>query len=297
MKKIYIKETPKSNTPSDREEVMFLASDGYPLSGTIFNPLSSVRGSIIVAGEIGASQSTYHKFASYASTKGFKVLTYDYRGINKSKQGALKGSKITIMDWAKLDTAGAIDWLYDSKLPLYFVGHSFGGQSLGVIPNHSLIRAAYSLGTGAGWAGYLNKKESRKLRLFSSLIFPLLVVFKGYLPWSKYKVGEDLPPKVFKDLRKWCGYRRYFFDDRKLPFIEDQFKKVKLPYVAATSEDDEWSPPLSRDVFNSHYRNCRVRMINIKPKIGSPIGHMGYFKEGNIHIWNGILKWFLINRS
>ena len=211
MKKITIDKIPPNSLIPNIKEVVILASDGYPLSGTVYTPTKLTKGSIIIAGAVGVPQTVYRRFSIYAAEKGFKVLTFDYRGINKSKQTDLKRSKISLMDWAKLDTASAINWIHNRGHSLYYVGHSFGGHSLGLIPNHKFITAAFSLGTGACWPGYFSKKESRKLKLLFNIVFPLIVFWKGYLALSMLNMGEDVPKEVYLNWKRWHKNRRHFF--------------------------------------------------------------------------------------
>ena len=54
-------------------------------------------------------------------------------GYNQLK--SLVGFKATMSDWAALDAAAAVAWMREryKTLPLNYVGHSFGGQALGLL--------------------------------------------------------------------------------------------------------------------------------------------------------------------
>jgi predicted alpha/beta hydrolase len=57
-------------------------------------------------------------------------------------------------DWALLDGAAALDFLEHEFSPdrkVSIVGHSFGGQSLGLLPRQHRIRAALIVGSQSGY--------------------------------------------------------------------------------------------------------------------------------------------------
>ena len=93
----------------------------------------------------------YRGFATYLAGRGSVVLTYDYRGIGGSRPASLKGFAATMSDWAALDVASAVTWMRGryKGLPLAVVGHSFGGQAIGLLPNNDMI-ARSLLVVGAG---------------------------------------------------------------------------------------------------------------------------------------------------
>ena len=49
-------------------------------------------------------------------------------------------------DWAALDVTAAVAWMRERyhNLPLSYVGHSFGGQALGLLPNNAEVSRALS---------------------------------------------------------------------------------------------------------------------------------------------------------
>ncbi|MFC3153377.1 alpha/beta fold hydrolase [Litoribrevibacter euphylliae] len=267
--------------------------DGYALGATRYPAQGEVKGNIVVAAATGVHQGFYRRFAVYASDQGFNVLTFDYRGIGQSKHGSLKSLTTTFLDWGKYDVAAAVDAMHQDDVPLFLVGHSFGGQALGLIPNHHLLTAAYSFGSGAGWGGWMSKVEALKVKALWNLVLPALVKWKGYMAWSKLGMGEDLPIGIYKDWKRWCQYPYYFFDDPELSSdIRSAFAQVTVPYIAATSTDDAWIPPKSRDAFCKHYVNSNIGYLDISPTRNQTIGHMGYFREECLPYWEGMLNWF-----
>jgi predicted alpha/beta hydrolase len=198
------------------------------------------------------------------------------------------------LDWADKDLAAGVDYLDQQDLPLYLVGHSFGGHAFGLLPNRDAIDAVYTFGTGAGWHGWMPKGERRKVQFMWNLVLPLIVAIKGYQAWNWLGLGEDLPKGVYRDWKHWCRFPRYFFDDPKMAWLNEHFAAVRTPIVGAVSLDDLWAGPESRDAFMSAFSGAAYQPRDIDPKaLGlKPLGHMGYFRPYAEPLWRDALDWF-----
>lgn len=272
----------------------FTASDGYPLIGTLYTPEHGIKANIVLSSATGVPQAFYRRFAEYATQFGYQVLTFDYRGVAQSAPKQLKGFKMSYLDWGTLDLAAAIDFLAQDPIPLFMVGHSYGGQALGLAPNHAKVTAMYCFGTGAGWHGYMPFKEKMKVQVIWNIIFPPMVAVTGYLPWSKLNMGADLPIGVYQQWRKWCKNPTYFFADPEQHTLIAQYAQVETPIYAVSALDDDWALPNSRHAFMQHYRQAPMQFINISASDYGlkEIGHMGYFRKGAEKIWDEILQAF-----
>jgi predicted alpha/beta hydrolase len=248
---------------------------------------------IVIAGATGVPQGFYKRYAMAANEAGFNVLTLDYRGVGQSKLHSLKGFKMDYLDWGKQDLTAAIEHAQNYKLPIFVIGHSYGGHALGLLENSHLIEGAYVFGTGAGWSGWMPPVERLKVNLMWKVIAPLFVRAYGYLAWSKLGMGEDLPKDVYRQWKHWCQFPHYFFDDPKMTHIHSQFARFNKPIVAANASDDKWAQPRSRDAFFKGYSNAIVTPMNINPpEVGmKQIDHMGYFKKEAGLIWEDTFDW------
>ncbi|NER59947.1 alpha/beta fold hydrolase, partial [Pseudomonas sp. MAFF212428] len=278
-----------STAPVVCTPVQLRARDGYPLSARRYQPAAGARANVLVAGATGVQQRFYRPFAHYAASKGYNVLTLDYRGIGESRPASLDGFAMSYLDWGRLDLAAAVDLLAQDDLPLYWVGHSHGGQAIGLLPNHAAISACYSLGCGAGWTGWMPTREALKVRALWGAVLPLIVACKGYMAWSLLGMGSDLPMGVYKDWKRWCAYPHYFFDDPAMAYLAENYASVRMPCLFAASEDDLWAPPRSRDAFIKGYCNAPVTTLDIPSRAhGAPMGHMGYFHRSARALWGRV---------
>jgi predicted alpha/beta hydrolase len=273
--------------------VVLTAKDGYRLAAIRYPATTTLRGHIVVAPATGVPQGFYRAFAEYCGGRGFATLTLDYRGIGGSRPATLRGFGASLLDWGQQDLAAAVEAMASESVPLFMVGHSLGGHSFGLLPNHQRVSGFYVFGTGAGWHGWMPWSERWKVWLLWRAILPPVVWWKGYLPWSTLGMGEDLPLKAYQQWRHWCSYPRYYFDDPAMAGMADRYAEVRTPIVAANSLDDLWVPPKSRDAFVFAYRNAPLTRRDIDPREGlGPLGHMGYFRQKASPLWDDVLAWF-----
>lgn len=275
-------------------ELVVPAADGYPLGVTHVAPSGPAQGRLIVAGATGVPQRFYARFARFAAAQGIAVWMLDYRGVGASRPASLRDFRMDYLDWARLDLAALLDHV-DGRGdgPLWMVGHSFGGHTIGLLPGHERIQRVVTFATGAGWHGWMPPLERLRVQFLWRVMGPLLVSATGYLAWSRLGLGEDLPRDLFHQWRRWCRWPRYFFEDPELPGLAEQFAEVRMPIRAVNALDDHWAPPASRDAFMAQYRNAPVDAVTLDPrKLGlRNIGHMGYFRPQALALWEDTLAW------
>jgi predicted alpha/beta hydrolase len=137
------------------QDTHFSARDGYRLAATEFAPEASPRGAVVINSATAVPRRIYRGFATYLAERGFAVLTYDYRGVAGSRPASLAGFPARMRDCAALDVTAALDhararW---PDLSLAVVGHSFGGQALGLVPNNDLVSRTLMIAAQAGYWG------------------------------------------------------------------------------------------------------------------------------------------------
>ena len=168
----------------------------------------------------------YRGFAGYLARRGYAVLTYDYRGIGDSRQKSLVGYnqpkslvgfKASMADWAALDATAAVAWMREryKTLPLSYVGHSFGGQALGLLANNAEVSRALLIAAQAGYWKLMATPERYRVYAMLNFVGTPLTRLLGYAPgWGG--MGEDLPKGVFEQWAGWVMIPRYLFDDSHL---------------------------------------------------------------------------------
>ena len=284
------------------DEISFPATDGYALSGTLFLPRATKRHSVLINSATAVPRKIYRGFASYLAHRGCAVLTYDYRGIGDSRLPAmvgynqpksLVGFKASMSDWAALDVTAAVHWMREryNTLPLAYVGHSFGGQALGLIANNTDIsRAAFVASQAATWR-LMTSPEKYRVFAFMNFVGVPLVHALGYAPgWAG--IGEDLPKGVFLQWAEWVSNPRYLFDS-KLPALEN-FAKFKGELRALCFSDDPWATRPAVELLCSGFTSTKPEIVSVTPAEAgvNRIGHMGFFRpEHRNTLWRDAANW------
>ena len=218
------------------DDITVPATDGYPLAATLFLPRGAKRHAVLINSATAVPRKFYRGFACYLAGRGCAVLTYDYRGIGDSRQKAmtgynrpksLVGFKASMSDWAAQDVTAAVSWMREryKALPFAYVGHSFGGQALGLLPNNTEISRALFVAAQAGYWKLMTSPE--RYRVFAILNFVGLPLTRslGYMP-GKAGLGMDLPKDAFLQWVGWVTSPRYLFDDAKLEALQN-FPKLQ----------------------------------------------------------------------
>ena len=116
-------------------------------------------------------------------------------------------------DWAALDITAAVGWMREryKALPFAYVGHSFGGQAFGLLPNNSEVSRALFIAAQAGYWKLMTAPE--RYRVYAMLNFVGLPLTRalGYMP-GKAGLGMDLPKDVFLQWVGWVMSPRYLFE-------------------------------------------------------------------------------------
>ena len=165
---------------------------------------------VILPPAMGVAQNYYARFAQWLATQGFVVITFDYRGIGLSAPASLRGLEVDLFDWAH-DCEAVIDFATQRlpDAPLYWLGHSLGGQLLGLIQNHDRIRRVVTIATGNGY-WLENSWPIRSVVLWLwFVVVPLATRITGYFPGKRLRKIGDLPRGVIEQWRRWCLNREY----------------------------------------------------------------------------------------
>jgi predicted alpha/beta hydrolase len=232
------------------DDIVVPAVDGYPLGATLFLPRGAKRHAILINSATAVPRKVYRGFAGYLARRGAAVLTYDYRGTGDSRQQSmtgynqaksLVGFKATMADWAALDVTATVRWMRERyrDLPFAYVGHSFGGQALGLLADNAQItRALLIASQAAHWKLMASPERYRVAAFMTGVGLPLTRVV-GYMPgWAG--LGMDLPKGVFEQWTRWVMRERYLLDDPALAAREN-FPKFRGKLRALVMTDDTWA--------------------------------------------------------
>ena len=260
--------------------VDFAARDGYRLAGTLYRPRTPNRRAVLLQAAAGVKQEYYAKFAEYLAGRGFAALTFDYRGIGRSRPARLRGFKARMRDWAEKDIGGALDHLARAShgARLIGIGHSFGGQVFGIVPGNERYVAAMTVGAQSGYWKHWRGKGRAGMWLLTHIVLPGTSRLYGYVPSRIFGQGEDLPAGVAIEWASWCRHPGYLVGALGL---EETYARFAAPIRAYAVADDSHAPPPAVNAFLEFYPNSVRKLEHVDPAQagGGPIGHFGFFRE------------------
>lgn len=197
----------------------------------------------------------------------------------RSRPRTLRGFRADILDWARLDCAAMVDAL--PERPLYWIGHSLGGQILPLVPNSDRVTKAVTVATGSGYW----RENTPGIRRPAAwwlwfVVTPLAVSLCGYFPGKALRKVGDLPKGVMQQWRRWCLDPEYAIGVEGNE-VRAQYAAVRTPIVSLSFSDDEMMSLRNTESIHGFYSGAPRRMKRIAPQdIGTKrIGHFGFFRS------------------
>lgn len=274
------------------ETISIPACDGYALAATCYRPDENPTGTVVTINAATAVPQRYYKpFATFLAEQGYTAVTYDYRGIGGSRPSSLRGFQAQSRDWALLDMAGVLAWVRNVYQPqrLFHVGHSFGGQMAGLLPDGDQIDAMITFSSQSGYWRLQGNNQKATVAFHIYITLPVLSHLFGYMPWSKLGPAEDLPKGVALEWARWCRQPHYLLDDTSLPVT--RYQQFTAPILAYSFADDDWGTVAAVDTMMCAYPHVTRRHI-VPADVGlKAIGHFGVFRPSARAIWEESVRW------
>lgn len=277
------------------------ASDGFPLAATLFSKDETSTNTVIVLGSaLGVPRYIYFKLARFFARKGCPVLTFDYRGVHESQSDNVSGADIHMADWGKRDIDAALEWATNNLQPdeLTYLGHSCGGQLLGMADHASKIDKAVFIASQSGYWKLWPIPQRWGVWVVWQLI-PVVAHFFDDFPARTLRLSSvDIPSGVAQQWAQWGKSPHYLWD-----FISDQdkkrYQKLSFPLLSLSFADDHYfGPPKSAEKLLSYYPSTQssFRIVTPSDYNRKSIGHFGFLKETfKDLLWQEILDWVNAN--
>jgi len=284
-----------SSEPRSRV-VRFKTSDEVQLAGDVFEPAEPARATLLIASAMGVRRQLYAGFASFLREAGVLTLTFDYRGIGEARPASLRGYRADLSDWAERDLPAAIAWLREQApdKPLLYVGHSIGGQLLGLIPNAD-VHAALLIASQSGYWGHW---PGAGRLVMAALWFAAVPAFSrafGYLPMRAIGQGEDVPRGVATQWAAWGRDPRYIVSYLQQRDGIGAFEYDR-PLRAYAFSDDRYAPRTAVQALLSAYprANPELRYVRGSDLGVRSIGHFGAFRSVfRSSLWEEQRRWLV----
>ncbi len=270
------------------EEVRILADDGVSLAATLWDPAATTRARhrvVVMASATGVLRGYYATFAAWLSTRGFAVVTFDYRGMGDS---AGASSAPAMHDWGERDLAAVLAWAateHGDGTHAAIVGHSVGGQLVGLLPDPGRVSALVTIGSQSGDYRLWPLPARLAMALVWYGVVPGVTHAVGYLPGA-LGIGEDLPAGVALEWARWCRTPGYLVgddgDSRRAGFA-----KLDAPVLAFGFDDDIYAPRAAIDALLALYLRAPIERRQLGRTAGR-FGHFGFFRKRHLPYWRDV---------
>lgn len=255
---------------------------GHNLSSHWFHPAGEARGVVLIVPAMGVEQRFYAAFAQWLAEHGFVTVTFDYVGMGLSRQGPLRDLNVDVIGWGRHDCSAMLDAVTAAAgtLPVFWIGHSLGGQILPFVRGSERIRRAFTIATGSGYWRENTRSLRNRAWLLWYLIAPLVTPLAGYFPGQRLGMVGDLPRGVIEQWRRWCLHPEYAVGAEG-DGVREAYSAVRTPITAISFTDDEMMSGRNTESLHGFYRAAPQTAKRIAPtQIGvERIGHFGFFRS------------------
>lgn len=278
------------------ENLSIHCNDGYELSARFYPHQTTFKHAlpILICPATGITKTFYNSYATWLTEQGHDVLVFDFRGIGESLHGPLKQSTASIVQWGQLDIPAAIDTLINKTqaAQVIILGHSAGGQLLGIVPNYSKVAKVVAVSGSTGHVKDLKGRTKLLAPVMFNIIFPIARYTLGYGPTNAIGMGENLPKDVAREWAQFCSKPGYVLNALGKTVQQDFHAQVNCPITAVWSTDDEIATKANVKDLLRLYPNAPTDMIELNPKATGhkAIGHMLMFKSSHKNLWSIIEK-------
>ena len=268
---------------TDAYSLSIMTDRNQALAATVYRPKNEMKAAVMIAPATGIKRQFYHNFATYLAESGFGVLTFDNEGIGESLNSALAKCDASLISWGRHDMPAALDALQDefSDVTYHLIGHSAGGQLLGLMPNYKALTSVCNVACSSGQIKNMAMPYKLKAMGFMDAFIPLTNLTFGYTPADKIGMGEPLPRGVARQWREWCNGAGYIKTAFGKSIHTHFYDELDMPALWLGFSDDEIANSKNMDDMIRVFTKMPVEKRFFEPKeFGlNSIGHMRYFSS------------------
>ena len=291
-----ISEQNDTETNINVKDITIICADSAPLAASLFSPSLPAKAAIMIGPATGIKRQFYRAFATYLAAQGFGVITYDNRGIGDSVKGSVKQSDASLVTWGEQDMPAVLESLklHFPNVPYFLVGHSAGGQLLGLMYNVCDLTAFCNFGSSSGSLRNMPKSYLIKAHFFMNVFIPVSNLLFGHTKSQWVGMGEPLPKKVARQWQKWCNGRGYVKTGFGSDVIQHHYDTIQIPSKWLLANDDDIANIRNVHDMLSVFPNMDAEIEELEPKAlnVNEIGHMKFFSRKCQHLWPKVTDYF-----
>ncbi len=259
--------------------VPIIAGDGTVLQGTEYAP-AGPRTWLLINSAMGVRRRFYRHLARHLAAQDIGVLTYDYRGMGDSVLDRPSFSRVRLEDWGRKDFPAVLRWLRATRGPerVVVLGHSVGGQLLGIAPEITGVDALIGVAAQSGYWRHWDGLERAKVFAFWYAAVPLLSRAGASFPSSLLGLGQDIPSSVARQWAEW-GRDPEYIRSRTVGPRPQYHDEVRCRLRTYLIPDDNLAPPRASRAWHDWFPNAEREVVELgaRTATGRRIGHFGFF--------------------
>jgi len=270
-------------------------ADGYGLRGTTFAPTGERErnATVIVCPAILVRERFYHPFAAFLAQRGFRALTIANRGQGLSLAAETRVWDHRLRHWGERDLPAMIDYAATTRPGdrLYVVGHSMGGQLVGLSDAVHRLDGIVTVAATAAWWGHWPCPTNLGILGWYHLATALTTALPVW-PTDRLGLGPAVDARLVRDWVTWGRHRDYLAGPFGLDLHMAAYRGRLLVYSFADDEHFGCRPAV--EAIHRPYERAAVTHHHVDPRqVGVPrLGHFGYFRERvGTSLWEQTIAW------
>jgi predicted alpha/beta hydrolase len=281
-------------------------SDGRLLAAQWFEPPPAVgvKAVAVIGAATAVPASYYRHFAEWMAQRGYAVLSFDYRGIAASREALRQGEDVRLRDWARVDMAAALHAAdkrrgeeaerQGRELGLLWVGHSLGGNSVGLVPGFvDKVDAVLGVAAQVAYLGHWSGFARVQAWVFFHWMLPLLVRLLGHAPGRVLGPrAQDLPAGAALEWAAWGRTPGFLFGDDSLARERTYDRFGGAVHLWSITDDHLFGPAAAVDALAGQFSAAQVQRHVVAPAdLGvRRIEHFGPFRRDlGARLWPRLL--------
>ncbi len=267
--------------------------DVRPLTAYCHDSDAPFRATLVIMPGMAIPQHFYSEFANYFAGLGYRVWTFDYRGMGESATGPLRRCTASLSDWVRLDGDAMVRHAHatGAGAPVFLIGHSLGGQGAPLLSCAAHLNGLVNIAVGSGAAQHNQPAARRMAPLLWHALVPVLTTLFGYFPGQRIGVIGNVPRRAMAQWRTWCLHPEYLLGAE--PGARAAYASVRYPVLGLTFCDDELLLETGSKMLHAAFTGAEVDYRELaSAQFGlARIGHFGFFRKAQ-----GAVLWPLVGQ-
>ena len=288
-------------TLPEPEQVLVETRDGTMLRADVWDR-ADARATLVLAHAMMASRRTFVRgehggLAGFLHRRGWRVVTFDFRGHGESGTPAARGGDWSYDDLVRDDFPTIVAALRERLGgPIVPVGHSLGGhvalaaQGLGALDADAIVLLAANV-----WLPFLEPSFRKRIAKHVVLEAAARIGERlGHVPIRRLGVGSDDEARgYFQAFARWWRSSRWTSDDGRDDYVR-ALGEVRCPVLAMACAGDRFAAPPDHARAFAELVGTTDRTFEAldERRLGYRGGHMELVTdERSAPAWDAIDRW------